>query len=152
MYLNQQPVYRRRRAAAALLAAAAVFTGTIACSSATDTTPVAVDTRRAGDLVTTENTPSLKDREADMIYKLRGVNIIPDHATERDGRHEGFELSMDFNRTIDADDQAAVHAKVVQHADRLQVAYGITEEQAAYWVGAALRTYAPRYADTIAEG
>ncbi len=151
MYLNPHPVYCRRRAVAAALAAAAVFTGTIACSAATDTTPVAVDTRRAGDLVTTERTPSLKEREAEMVLKLRSVNIVPDKATERDGRHEGFEMAMDFNRTVDADDLPAIRAKVTQHADRLQAIYYVTPEQGAYWVGAALRTYAPRYADTLGE-
>lgn len=150
MYLNPHPIYRRRRAVAATLAAAAVFTGSIACSAATDTTP-APDTRKVSEVVTTERTPSLKDREDVMILQLRSVNVVPEKATARQARHEGFEMAMDFRRTVEPTDAAGINAKVVQHADRLQTIYGVTPEQGAYWVGAALRAYMPAYADTIGE-
>lgn len=138
-----------RRTLCAALSAAALIAPIAACSSPA---PAEQETRpavSAPPINPDRPSMTLADLEAEYIVKLRSVNIVPDHATPQQARTEGQRIAADVRRTVPRDNTARLHTKVVQLADALAARYGVTEEQGAYWVGAALGVYAPAWAGDL---
>lgn len=148
MYLNPHPTYRlRRRLAAAVLAAGAV-TGIAACTSTPDS-PKVSSVATVDPINPNRPTASLAQLEDEYVTKLRAIDVVPDHATAQQARHEGFTLALDVKRSVPDRDQTKTRLKVIQLGDSLMARYGVTEEQAGFWIGAALAVYAHPWSEVL---